>query len=311
MKYKIYKIKNQKIIMITKIFLCIILTIKINTIYAEEKIRLVTTFTIIADIAKNIAGDRAIVESITKPGVEIHNYKPTPKDILRARKADIILWNGLNLEQWFSRFFSNVDNTPSVVISNGIKPISIFEGEYTGKPNPHAWMSTENALVYVDNIYSTLADVDPKNKEYYANNANKYSEQILKIQSKIKNKLKFIEPSKRFLVTSEGAFSYLAEDLNMKEIYLWPMNSDRQGTPQQIRKVIDTVLKNDIPVIFSESTVSDKPAKQVASETNAIYGGVLFVDSLSGKDGIVPTYLDLLDVTTDRIVNGFKKALKE
>lgn len=303
--------KKQKIIIIIKIFLSIIVTIKTNMVYAEEKIRLVTTFTIIADIAKNVAGDRAIVESITKPGVEIHNYKPTPKDVLRARKADIILWNGLNLEQWFSRFFSNVDNTPSVVISNGIKPISIFEGEYTGKPNPHAWMSTKNALVYVDNIYSALADIDPKNKEYYANNANKYSEEILKIQSKIKKKLKFIEPSKRFLVTSEGAFSYLAEDLNMQEIYLWPMNSDRQGSPQQIRKVIDTVLKNDIPVVFSESTVSDKPAKQVASETNAIYGGVLFVDSLSEKDGIVPSYLDLLDVTTDRIVNGFKKALKE
>ena len=303
--------KKQKIIIIIKIFLSIIVTIKTNIVYAEEKIRLVTTFTIIADIAKNVAGDRVIVESITKPGVEIHNYKPTPKDVLRARKADIILWNGLNLEQWFSRFFSNVDNTPSVVISNGIKPISIFEGEYTGKPNPHAWMSTKNALVYVDNIYSALADIDPKNKEYYANNANKYSEQILKIQSKIKKKLKFIEPSKRFLVTSEGAFSYLAEDLNMQEIYLWPMNSDRQGSPQQIRKVIDTVLKNDIPVVFSESTVSDKPAKQVASETNAIYGGVLFVDSLSEKDGIVPSYLDLLDVTTDRIVNGFKKALKE
>ena len=285
--------------------------IKTNAVSAEEKLRLVTTFTIIADIAKNVAGDRVIVESITKPGVEIHNYKPTPKDVLRARKADIILWNGLNLEQWFSRFFSNVDNTPSVVISNGIKPISIFEGEYTGKPNPHAWMSTKNALVYVDNIYNALADIDPKNKEYYANNANKYSEQILKIQSKIKKKLRFIEPSKRFLVTSEGAFSYLAEDLNMQEIYLWPMNSDRQGSPQQIRKVIDTVLKYDIPVVFSESTVSDKPAKQVASETNAIYGGVLFVDSLSEKDGIVPSYLDLLDVTTDRIVNGFKKALKE
>ena len=303
--------KKQKIIIIIKIFLSIIVTIKTNIVYAEEKIRLVTTFTIIADIAKNVAGDRAIVESIMKPGVEIHNYKPTPKDVLRARKADIILWNGLNLEQWFSRFFSNVDNTPSVVVSNGIKPISIFEGEYTGKPNPHAWMSTKNALVYVDNIYNALADIDPKNKEYYANNANKYSEQILKIQSKIKKKLKFIEPSKRFLVTSEGAFSYLAEDLNMQEIYLWPMNSDRQGSPQQIRKVIDTVLKNDIPVVFSESTVSDKPAKQVASETNAIYGGVLFVDSLSEKDGIVPSYLDLLEVTTDRIVNGFKKALKE
>ena len=302
--------KKEKIITII-IFLSIFGLPKIGVIFAVEKVRIATTFTIIADMAKNVAGNKAIVESITKPGVEIHNYNPTPKDILRARKADIILWNGLNLEQWFSRFFSNIDNAQSVVVSNGIKPISIFEGEYKGKPNPHAWMSTENALIYVENIYKVLANIDPKNRGYYANNANNYSKKILKIQSNIKKKLKFIEPSKRYLVTSEGAFSYLAKDLDMKELYLWPMNSDRQGTPQQIRKVIDTVLKNNIPVVFSESTVSDKPAKQVASETNAIYGGVLFVDSLSREDGIVPSYLDLIEVTTDRIVNGFKIASKE
>jgi manganese/iron transport system substrate-binding protein len=304
-------VKKQEIIITIIIFLSIFGLPKIGVIFAVEKVRIATTFTIIADMAKNVAGNKAIVESITKPGVEIHNYNPTPKDILRARKADIILWNGLNLEQWFSRFFSNIDNAQSVVVSNGIKPISIFEGEYKGKPNPHAWMSTENALIYVENIYNVLANIDPKNSKYYANNANNYSKKILKIQSNIKKKLKFIEPSKRYLVTSEGAFSYLAKDLDMKELYLWPMNSDRQGTPQQIRKVIDTVLKNNIPVVFSESTVSDKPAKQVASETNAIYGGVLFVDSLSREDGIVPSYLDLIEVTTDRIVNGFKIASKE
>ena len=304
-------VKKQEIIIAIIIFLSILGLPKIDVIFAVEKVRIATTFTIIADMAKNVAGNKAIVESITKPGVEIHNYNPTPKDILRARKADIILWNGLNLEQWFSRFFSNIDNAQSVVVSNGIKPISIFEGEYKGKPNPHAWMSTENALIYVENIYKVLANIDPKNRRYYANNANNYSKKILKIQSNIKKKLKFIEPSKRYLVTSEGAFSYLAKDLDMKELYLWPMNSDRQGTPQQIRKVIDTVLKNNIPVVFSESTVSDKPAKQVASETNAIYGGVLFVDSLSREDGIVPSYLDLIEVTTDRIVNGFKIASKE
>ena len=303
--------KIQKLTIVTTLILNILGQTKIGLIYAEEKVRVATTFTIIADMAKNVAGNKVIVESITKPGVEIHNYKPSPKDILRARKADIILWNGLNLEQWFSRFFSNIDNAQSVIVSEGIEPIPIFEGEYKGKPNPHAWMSTENALIYVENIYKALANIDPKNREYYANNANSYSKQILKIRSKVKKKFKFIEPNKRYLVTSEGAFSYLAKDLDMKEAYLWPMNAGRQGTPQQIRKVIDIVLKNDIPVVFSESTVSDKPAKQVASETNAVYGGILFVDSLSGKDGIVPSYLDLLEVTTDRIINGFKKATEE
>ena len=303
--------KTQKLTIATTLFLSIFGPTKIGLVSAAEKVRVATTFTIIADMAKNIAGNKVIVESITKPGVEIHNYKPSPKDILRARKADIILWNGLNLEQWFSRFFSNIDNAQSVIVSEGIEPIAIFEGEYKGKPNPHAWMSTENALIYVENIYKALANIDPKNREYFAKNANNYSKQILKIQSKVKKKFQFIEPNKRYLVTSEGAFSYLAKDLDMKEVYLWPMNADRQGTPQQIRKVIDIVLKHNIPVVFSESTVSDKPAKQVASETNAVYGGILFVDSLSGEDGIVPSYLDLLEVTTDRILNGFKKATEE
>ena len=303
--------KTKKLTIATTLFLSILGLTQIGLISAAEKVRVATTFTIIADMAKNVVGNKAIVESIIKPGVEIHNYKPSPKDILRARKADIILWNGLNLEQWFSRFFSNIDNAQSVIVSEGIEPIPIFEGEYKGKPNPHAWMSTENALIYVENIYKALANIDPKNREYYANNANSYSKQILKIRSKVKKKFKFIEPNKRYLVTSEGAFSYLAKDLEMKEAYLWPMNAGHQGTPQQIRKVIDTVLKNNIPVVFSESTVSDKPAKQVASETNAVYGGILFVDSLSGEDGIVPSYLDLLEVTTDRILNGFKKATEE
>jgi manganese/iron transport system substrate-binding protein len=303
--------KNKKNLICLIFTISIFITSENRNVFSNEKVRVITTFTIIGDIAKNIAGERAIVESITKPGVEIHNYKPTPKDILRTQKADIILWNGLNLEQWFLRFFSYIDNIPSVVVSEGIEPLSIFEGEYTGKPNPHAWMSTKNALIYVKNIYDALVEIDPKNQEYYSNNASKYSKKILRIQDEIRKKLEFIEPSNRFLVTSEGAFSYLAKDLGMKEIYLWPMNSDRQGSPQQIRKVIDIIVKQDIPVIFSESTVSDKPAKQIASETNAIYGGVLYVDSLSKDDGIVPSYLELLRVTTDRIASAFKKALKE
>ena len=114
-----------------------------------------------------------------------------------------------------------------------------------------------------------------------------------------------IPENERFLVTSEGAFSYLARDLGMKELYLWPINADSQGTPQQVKAVVDQVIENKIPVVFSESTVSDKPAQQVAAETGARYGGILYVDSLSEPDGPVPTYLDLLKVTVSTIVKGF------
>ena len=278
---------------------------------AADKFKAVTTFTVIADIAQNVAGDAAVVESITKPGAEIHDYQPTPKDIVRAQGADVILWNGLNLERWFERFLADVNNVPNIIVSEGIEPLSIYEGPYTGKPNPHAWMSTENALIYIENIRKTFVEMNPENTETYNANALSYSQDVKAIKTKLQETLINIPENQRYLVTSEGAFSYLAKDLSMQEVYLWPMNADQQGTPQQVRKVIDTVREKNIPVVFSESTISDKPAKQVASETNAIYGGVLYVDSLSAPDGNVPTYLDLLTVTTNTIANGFKKALED
>ena len=278
---------------------------------AEDKFKAVTTFTVIADIARNVAGDAAVVESITKPGAEIHNYQPTPGDIQKAQGAKLILWNGLNLELWFQRFFQNLKDVPSVVVSQGIEPMGITEGPYSGKPNPHAWMSPTAALIYVDNIRDAFAKYDPKNAETYRANAEAYKARITAAIDPIKAELAALPNDKRWLVSSEGAFSYLARDFGLKELYLWPINADQQGTPQQVRKVIDAVRKNGIKVVFSESTISDKPARQVARETGATYGGVLYVDSLTEPDGPVPTYIDLLRVTSDTIAKGLAKGLAE
>lgn len=272
--------------------------------YAQEKFKAVTTFTIIADMAKNVAGDAAIVESITKPGAEIHNYQPTPRDILKAHDAKLILWNGLNLELWFQKFFQNLDDVPDVVVSTGIEPMGIAEGPYTGKPNPHAWMSPSAALIYVDNIRDAFVKYDPANAEAYKANAEAYKQKIEAAVAPIRAEIARIPEDKRWLVSSEGAFSYLIRDFGMKELYLWPINADQQGTPQQVRKVIDAVRANNIPVVFSESTISPDPAEQVARETGAKYGGVLYVDSLSEADGPVPTYIDLLRVTSETIARG-------
>ncbi|PYB73383.1 metal ABC transporter substrate-binding protein [Rhizobium wuzhouense] len=273
--------------------------------HAADKPKVVTTFTVIADIAKNVAGDAADVESITKPGAEIHGYQPTPRDILKARDANLVLRNGLFLEAWFEKFLANLGNVPTVTVSDGVAPIDISGGAYEGKPNPHAWMSPENALIYVENIRKALTDLDPANAAIYEANARTYSQKIQAEIEPMKAEIAKIPENERYLVTSEGAFSYLARDLGMKELYLWPINADSQGTPQQVRAVVDQVVANKIPVVFSESTVSDKPAKQVAAETGARYGGVLYVDSLSDPDGPVPTYLDLLKVTVSTIVKGF------
>ena len=271
---------------------------------AAEKPKVVTTFTVIADMARNVAGDAADVESITKPGAEIHNYQPTPRDILRARNATLVLRNGLNLEQWFDKFLVNLGKVPSVTVSEGVEPMAIAGGAYQGKPNPHAWMSPENGLIYVENIRKALVAVDPANAETYNANAKTYSDKIRATVQPMRDALAKLPENHRWLVTSEGAFSYLARDFGLKELYLWPVNADSQGTPQQVKAVIDAVRANRISVVFSESTVSADPAKQVAKETGAAYGGVLYVDSLSEADGPVPTYLDLLKVTTGTIAKG-------
>ncbi|QTQ16915.1 metal ABC transporter substrate-binding protein [Treponema parvum] len=268
--------------------------------------RVVTTFTILQDIAQNIGGDKILVESITKPGAEIHEYEPTPLDVVKAQSADLVLRNGFGLERWFEKFMGSVKNVPSVNLSDGIEPLGIGEGPYDGMPNPHSWMSPKNALIYVENIRKAFAELDPANAKTYDANAASYSESIKKVDAFMAEKLLEIPAEQRWLVTCEGAFSYLIRDYDMKELYLWPVNADEEGSPRQIQKVVDTIRKNKIPVAFSESTISNKPQLQVCKETGAHYGGVLYVDSLTYEDGDAPTYLKMLEYNANTIVKGFE-----
>jgi manganese/iron transport system substrate-binding protein len=288
--------------------LCLVVALMVSllsTAFATTaKKRVVTTFTILQDMAQNVAGDAAIVESITKPGAEIHGYEPTPQDVVKAQRADLVLWNGLNLERWFERFFGNLKKVPSAVLSEGVEPIGIEEGPYTGKPNPHAWMSPANARIYVENIRKALVRIDPANAAIYDANAKAYAAKFTALEANVRAELEKIPPSQRWLVTSEGAFPYLARNFGLNELFLWAVNADQQGTPQQVQKVIDGVRRNKIPVVFSESTVSDKPARQVARETGARYGGVLYVDSLTAANGPAPTYLKMMEFNARTIVKG-------
>ena len=292
-----------------KTFTMAIVAISTKSAFAEDRMKVVTTFTVLADMAANIAGDAADVVSITKPGAEIHGYQPTPQDIVRTLDADLVLWNGMNLELWFEQFLANLEGVPSTTLTTGIDPISIASGNYEGKPNPHAWMGLDNALIYIDNIVAAFVEQDPDNVEIYTANAKTYKEELRSTIEPLRVAIAEIPEDRRWLVTCEGAFSYLARDFSMKELYLWPMNADQNGTPQQVRTVIDGVNNNKIPVVFCESTVNTAPAEQVARETGAAYGGVLYVDSLSDPSGEVPTYLDLLRITSETIANGLTSAM--
>lgn len=272
----------------------------------KDKKVILTTFTVLADMAQNVAGDKAIVESITKPGAEIHGYEPTPSDLVRGKDADLILDNGLNLERWADRFYNSFPKVPHVTLSEGFQPVNIAEDAYQGKPNPHAWMSPKNALIYVENIRKALSNLDPANVVTYSANAKTYSEQIRAIDEKLKQAISAIPPDKRYIVSCEGAFSYIARDYGLKEVYLWAVNAEQQSTPKQVEKVINLVKKNQIPAVFCESTVSDKAQLQVAKESGAKFSGVFYVDSLSTADRPASTYLKLLEYNVNTLIKGLQ-----
>lgn len=269
----------------------------------DTRMKVVTSFTVLADIAANVAGDAADVASLTVPGAEIHNYEPTPQDIVRALDADLIVVNGLELEAWFQKFLDHVGDVPRVVASDGVELLAIADRDGT-VPNPHAWMGLENAAIYVDNLRDAFAASDPANAATYEANAESYKAELRAALEPLRATIAGVQDENRWLVTCEGAFSYLARDLGLRELYLWPVNAEQTGTPQQVRRVIDGVREHRVPAVFCESTVNTAPARQIARETGSRFGGVLYVDSLSDPDGPVPSYIDLLRVTVATIAAG-------
>lgn len=269
----------------------------------DDRPVVLTTFTVLADIAANVAGEHLRVESITKPGAEIHGYEPTPGDVKKAARADLILDNGMNLEAWFAQFVDSVE-VPHAVLSEGIDPIDIGEDAYAGLPNPHAWMSPLNVQVYADNAAAAFSDLDPEHAADYRENAARYRDELQRVQDDLVTELQALPAAQRALVTCEGAFSYLARDTGLTEKYIWPVNAEQQATPLQIASTIAFVDDNDVPAVFCESTVSDAPMQRVVEATGARFGGTLYVDSLSAPDGPVPTYLDLIRHDADTIATA-------
>ena len=269
----------------------------------KDRPLVLTTFTVLADIAQNVAGEHLEVASLTKPGAEIHGYEPTPRDIAAASEADLVLDNGLGLEAWFAQFVESVD-VPHVVVSDGVEVMDITGDVDAGKPNPHAWMSPLNVQIYVENMVEAFSELDPEHAEDYAAQGEEYTAQLQEVHDDLVTELETVPEEQRSLVTCEGAFSYLARDVGLSEQYIWPVNAEQQATPQQIAAVIDHVDAQDVPAVFCESTVSDAPMQPVVEATDAEFGGPLYVDSLSAPDGPVPTYLDLLHHDADTIVEA-------
>ena len=264
---------------------------------------ILASFTVLADIIENVAKDEFVVKSITKPGVEVHGYQPTPSDLIKASKAFIFIDNGFGFELWAEKFVSNLQ-IKRVTISNRLEPIFISEDFYKGKPNPHAWISPKRGMIYVDVIVDSLSELKPSEAESFKNNGQIYKNKIAKIDKDFSLFINNLEKNNRYLVTCEGAFSYLTNDYGLKEAYLWPVNAESQITPKRMARTISLVKNKNIPSVFCESTVSNESQMVVASETGAKFGGDLFVDSLSQDNKSANTYLKMLQHNLTLIKKG-------
>ena len=264
---------------------------------------ILASFTVLADIIENVAKDEFVVKSITKPGVEVHGYQPTPSDLIKASKAFVFIDNGFGFELWAEKFVSNLQ-IKRVTISNRLEPIFISEDFYKGKPNPHAWISPKRGMIYVDVIVDSLSELKPSEAESFKNNGQIYKNKIAKIDKDFSLFINNLEKNNRYLVTCEGAFSYLTKDYGLKEAYLWPVNAESQITPKRMARTISLVKNKNIPSVFCESTVSNESQMVVASETGAKFGGDLFVDSLSQDNKSANTYLKMLQHNLTLIKKG-------
>ena len=277
---------------------------------SKEKPEVLTTFTVLADLAQNVAGDRLNVRSIVKPGSEIHGYQPTPSDIEQASSADLIVENGLGLELWARKFTANAGDIPTLTLSEGMEPLLIDEDAYAGKPNPHAWMSPQRTMIYVDQLEQAFSKLDPAGAEQFKANAVAYKSSLQVLDQELRSALETIPAERRVLVSCEGAFTYLASDYGLEEAYLWPVNAESQVTPRRMARLIQTVRDRKIPAVFCESTVSDRAQKQVAAESGARFGGTFYVDSLSKADGPAPTLLKLQRHNVALLINGLADSKK-
>tara|TARA_Y100000766_G_C18824204_1_gene564604 strand:- start:190 stop:1098 length:909 start_codon:yes stop_codon:yes gene_type:complete len=276
----------------------------ISEVDKSNKKLLLVSFTVLEDIVKNIVGEEFNVKSITKPGMEVHGYQTTPSDLIKGSRAEVFIDNGFGFELWAEKFVSNL-KVKRITIANNLKPLFIGEDAYKGKPNPHAWISPKRGIIYVDTLSRALSELKPQSKTVFKKNAEIYKNKLLEIDEDFSLFLNTLKKNQKYLVSCEGAFTYLTNDYGLKEAYLWPVNAESQITPKRMAKVINLVKTNDIPAVFCESTVSSESQLAVARETGAKFGGNFFVDSLSEKNGPASSYIDLLNHNLNLIKQAY------
>ena len=281
---------------------------------SSSKLNVVATNSIIADITKNIAGDKINLHSIVPVGQDPHEYEPLPEDVKKTSKADLIFYNGINLETggnaWFTKLVENAqkkENKDYYAVSEGVDVIYLEGQNEKGKEDPHAWLNLENGIIYAQNIAKRLIEKDPDNKATYEKNLKAYVEKLTALDKEAKEKFNNIPEEKKMIVTSEGCFKYFSKAYNVPSAYIWEINTEEEGTPDQIKSLVEKLRKTKVPSLFVESSVDDRPMKTVSKDTNIPIYAKIFTDSIAEKGEDGDSYYSMMKWNLDKIIEGLSK----
>lgn len=270
-----------------------------------DALTIVTTYTILEDFARNVAGDDADVRNITPVGAEVHEWELSPRNFTDLQEADVVLYNGLNLEQWMDQVRGSVRSGVPVVglgESCDYPTLPIATGDLAGEPDPHIWMHPEGAAAYVQTLSAVLSDVDPSGASEYRENAAQYLEELRSLHSELSAAFSGIPPEDRLLITTEAAFIYLADAYGFTHDGIWGTNTEEEGTPQQMLRIMQVIESRRPRAIFWESTGSDRYVLSVSEDTGIPVAGPLYVDSVGGADTSAETYVDMMRANARLIV---------
>ncbi|MGB4983422.1 MAG: zinc ABC transporter substrate-binding protein [Lactococcus raffinolactis] len=276
---------------------------------SSNQLRVVTTNSILEDMVRQVAGDKVALHSIVARGVDPHEYEPKPTDISETTQADVIFHNGLNLETggsgWFSKLIKTAhkkDREQVFEASDAVTPLYLTTNQ--SEQDPHAWLDLGNGIRYVETITAVLKAKDPKHANYYQERSDTYVAKLKKLDAAAKEKFLDIPEKQRLLVTSEGAFKYFSKAYHVIPAYIWEINTESQGTPEQMAEVLSKIKASEVKGLFVETSVSPKSMEQVSKETGLPIQSKIFTDSLAKKGQMGDTYYDMMKWNLDKIYQG-------